>query len=44
MEFLQQAVDIFLHLDSHLNAWAGMLGPWLYLVLFLIIFCETGWS
>jgi len=42
MELLQQAIDIFLHLDSHLNSWAGMLGSWLYLVLFLIIFCETG--
>ena len=42
MEFLQGVIDIFLHLDLHLNAWAGMLGPWLYLVLFLIIFCETG--
>ena len=42
MEFLQLAVDIFFNLDSHLNSWAGMLGPWLYLVLFLIIFCETG--
>jgi membrane-associated protein len=42
MELLQQAIDIFFHLDSHLNSWAGMLGPWLYLVLFLIIFCETG--
>jgi membrane-associated protein len=42
MELLQQAIDIFLHLDSYLNSWAGMLGPWLYLVLFLIIFCETG--
>ena len=42
MELLQQTIDIFLHLDSHLNSWAGMLGPWLYLVLFLIIFCETG--
>jgi membrane-associated protein len=42
MDLLQQAIDIFLHLDLHLNTWAGMLGPWLYLVLFLIIFCETG--
>jgi len=42
MELLQHAIDIFFHLDSHLNSWAGMLGPWLYLVLFLIIFCETG--
>ncbi len=42
MEFLQSALDLFLHLDQHLNEWAGVLGPWLYLVLFLIVFCETG--
>lgn len=42
MEFLQQAVDLFLHLDQHLNEWATMLGPWLYVVLFAIVFCETG--
>jgi membrane-associated protein len=42
MEFIQQLLDIFFHLDAHLNAWAGLLGPWLYLVLFAIIFCETG--
>jgi membrane-associated protein len=42
MEFLQSALDLFLHLDQHLNEWAGIFGPWLYLVLFLIIFCETG--
>jgi len=42
MEFLQQAVDLFLHLDQHLNSWAGTLGPWLYLVLFAVVFCETG--
>jgi membrane-associated protein len=42
MEFIQQLLDIFFHLDAHLNVWAGLLGPWLYLVLFAIIFCETG--
>jgi len=36
------AVDLFLHLDKHLNEWAGTLGPWLYLVLFGIVFAETG--
>ncbi|MDD2773659.1 MAG: DedA family protein [Elusimicrobiales bacterium] len=35
-------VDIFLHLDRYLNGWAGDLGPWLYVVLFFVIFCETG--
>jgi membrane-associated protein len=42
VELLQQAIDIFLHLDQHLNEWAGVLGPWLYLLLFVIVFCETG--
>jgi membrane-associated protein len=35
-------VDLFLHLDKHLNDWAGVLGPWLYAVLFAIVFAETG--
>ncbi|MGH7286673.1 MAG: DedA family protein, partial [Myxococcota bacterium] len=35
-------LDYFFHLDQHLNEWAGQLGGWLYLVLFLIVFCETG--
>ena len=42
MQWIQQAIDVFLHLDRHLNDWAGMLGPWLYVVVFLIVFCETG--
>jgi membrane-associated protein len=42
MELLRQAWDLFFHMNEHLNTWAGMLGPWLYVVLFAIIFCETG--
>lgn len=42
MESIKQLLDIFLHLDTHLNAWATSLGGWLYGLLFLIIFCETG--
>ena len=42
MDAVAQLVDIFLHLDRHLNQWAGDLGAWLYGVLFLIVFCETG--
>jgi membrane-associated protein len=38
----QQALDIFFHLDQHLNAWAGAMGGWLYALLFAIIFGETG--
>jgi membrane-associated protein len=42
MEFAQTLIEIFFHIDEHLNHWAGVLGPWLYVLLFLIIFCETG--
>jgi membrane-associated protein len=42
MELVQQVIDIFLHLDAHLNELAGSMGGWLYLLLFLIVFCETG--
>src|SRR5215510_7840900 len=42
MDLLAQLLDIFLHLDQHLNQWATTLGPWLHVVLFLIVFCETG--
>lgn len=42
MELIEQLLEIFFNLDTHLNEWAAMLGPWLYLVLFVIIFCETG--
>ena len=41
MAWLRLGLDVFLHLDRHLNEWAADLGPWLYVVLFLIIFCET---
>ncbi|HZT81825.1 MAG TPA: DedA family protein [Gemmataceae bacterium] len=42
MDFLRQAVDVFLHLDQHLKELAGPWGPWLYVLLFVIVFCETG--
>jgi membrane-associated protein len=42
MDLIRQLFEIFFHLDAHLNQWAGMLGPWLYVLLFLILFCETG--
>jgi membrane-associated protein len=42
MELIGQFIDVFLHLDQHLNEWAVTLGPWLYALLFLIVFCETG--
>jgi membrane-associated protein len=42
MDFLNDAFDIFLHLDQHVAQWADALGVWLYVLLFAIIFCETG--
>jgi membrane-associated protein len=42
MEYIQQLLDIFFHLDRHLNEWMIVLGPWLYLILFAIVFAETG--
>lgn len=42
MELLQTFIDIFLHLDRHLVQWTLQYGIWLYALLFLIIFAETG--
>jgi len=42
MEFLLQIADWFLHLDVYLNELVITMGPWLYLLLFAIVFCETG--
>lgn len=42
MDKLKTFVDIFLHLDRYLNQWAGSMGSWLYVLLFAVIFCETG--
>lgn len=35
-------IDTILHLDIHLADWSHSFGPWIYLILFLIIFAETG--
>lgn len=39
---IPQLIDLVLHLDVHLRDLSNSLGGWVYLVLFLIIFCETG--
>ncbi len=35
-------INIILHLDQHLLQWIALFGPWFYVLMFLIIFCETG--
>ena len=42
MELLAQFFDVLLHLDRHLQALVATHGAWIYLILFLIVFCETG--
>ena len=42
MDLVWQAIDLFLHLDKHLDSVATSFGPWLYLLMFVVIFCETG--
>ncbi len=42
MDLLRQLVDMFLHLDAHLRAIIETYGTWTYLILFVVVFCETG--
>lgn len=42
MEFIKDFIDLFLHLDTHLHAVIRDYGMWTYLILFVIVFCETG--
>jgi membrane-associated protein len=42
MSFISRIIDIVLHLDKHLGALIEHNGPWTYVILFIVIFCETG--
>lgn len=42
MDLLKRLVDLFLHLDKHLDKVTGDYGVWTYAILFAIVFCETG--
>jgi membrane-associated protein len=42
MEILAQFLDIVLHLDKHLALLVAEYGVWIYVILFAIVFCETG--
>jgi membrane-associated protein len=42
MELLAWLWDLAVHLDVHLAAFVQQHGAWVYGLLFLIVFCETG--
>ncbi|TCD48013.1 DedA family protein [Chlorobium sp. N1] len=42
LDLIGSIVDFIMHIDIHLQALSAEYGLWLYLVLFLIVFAETG--
>jgi membrane-associated protein len=42
MEYLLGIIDFIVHIDKHLDQLIVAYGSWTYLILFLIVFCETG--
>ena len=42
MEIISFMLDFVLHVDRHLEAFVVAYGPWVYALLFLIVFVETG--
>jgi membrane-associated protein len=42
MQLITGLLDLLLHLDKHLDELASQFGGWTYLVLFLIVFAESG--
>lgn len=42
MEYITYIIDFILHIDVHLRLLVENYGIWVYGILFLIIFCETG--
>ncbi|HPP99152.1 MAG TPA: hypothetical protein PK853_13980, partial [Ottowia sp.] len=42
MDYLMMLADFVLHVDRHLGAFVAAYGAWVYALLFLIVFVETG--
>jgi len=42
MDYIAYIIDFILHLDIHLEQLIEAYGTWIYVILFLVIFCETG--
>ncbi|MBX3019366.1 MAG: DedA family protein [Bdellovibrionaceae bacterium] len=39
---MMHIIDLILHVDLHLKEWLALYGIWIYVILFVIIFAETG--
>ncbi len=42
MEYIEFLIDFVLHIDKHLAELVAAYDTWVYVILFIIIFCETG--
>jgi len=42
MDIIKSILDFILHIDAHLADIISQYGPWVYAILFAIVFCETG--
>ncbi len=42
MDIFLHFIDFFIHLDKHMIEFVASYGTWTYLLLFVILFCETG--
>ena len=42
MEIVRYFIDFILHIDVHLFELVAQYGLWIYAILFIIVFCETG--
>lgn len=42
MDFISRVIDIVIHLDRHLAELIQNYGTWTYMILFFVVFCETG--
>ena len=42
MDIALKFIDLFVHLDQYISTVLQMFGGWTYLIVFLVVFCETG--
>ena len=42
MEQIKHLIDVFIHLDGYISNLNSSCGNWTYVIVFAIVFCETG--